>query len=123
MTHNCIGFYADRTAFIHDFLDIYNVDMLFVQETWLHDKTFKRVKEIHDDFLYQNVSGIKDNDILRCKRGYGGVTIMWHKSLAHKVKRVNQECKRITCAILYVSEDFKVLIINVYMPNDIYRQT
>ncbi len=48
---------------------------------------------------------------------------MWHKSLAHKVKHVNQDCKRITCVILHVSEDFKVLIINVYMSNDNYRQT
>ncbi len=123
MTYKCTGLYADRTAFIHDFLDKYNVDMLFLQETWLHEKTFKRVKEIHDDVLYQNISGIKDNDILRCKRGYRGVTIVWHKSLAHKIKHVNQSCKRITCVILHVSDDFKVLIINVYMPNDNYRHT
>ncbi len=48
---------------------------------------------------------------------------MWHKSPAHKVKHVHQDCKRINCFILHVSENVKELIINVYMPNDNYRQT
>ncbi len=45
VTFNCTGLYADRTDFIHDFIFDNHVDILCLQETWLHETEFKYIKK------------------------------------------------------------------------------
>ncbi len=58
VTLNCTGLYVDRTDFIHEFICDNHVDILCLQETWLHETEFKYVKNISNDFLINDVSGI-----------------------------------------------------------------
>ncbi len=52
-----------------------NVDILFLQEMWLHENDFKYVNMINKEFLSSNVSGIRDSEMIYT-RGYGRGSIL-----------------------------------------------
>ena len=123
VTYNCTGLYADRTAFIQDFLKREDVDILFLQETWLHEWQFNEVMAISKQYLAKSVSGILNEDIIVSKRGYGGVTTLWKKTFAHRVKPLESNSRRLTCVSIQLNENYKMLVINTYLPNDNYHNT
>ncbi len=57
------------------------------------------------------------------RRGHvhGSVSTLWRKTLAHKVKPIPCVCNRLACITLDINDNYKILIINRYMPNDNYR--
>ena len=122
VSYNCTGLYEDRVDFIRNFLNDFNVDVLFLQETWLHDSQFKKVRKISDGYLSENVCGIKDDAVIQSRRGYGGVSILWKQSLAQSIKPVKSNSKRLACIQLQLKTGYKILVINTYMPNDNYSQ-
>ncbi len=50
--------------------------IIFLQETWLHESQFEIVKKIDHEFLSHNVSGIKNDNIMRRSHGHGGVSML-----------------------------------------------
>ncbi len=46
VTYNCTGLYKDRAEFIQNFRNKSDVDVVFLQETWLQETQFKHVKGI-----------------------------------------------------------------------------
>ncbi len=121
-TCNCTGLYTDRTAFIQDFIINNNVDILFLQEMWLYENDFKYVNMIIKEFLSNNVSGIRDSEMIYT-RGYEGVSILWAKSLAQRIKPLKSNLKRLVCAEFKMNDNCSILLINAYMPNDNYKKT
>ncbi len=79
------------------------------------------MKKIDHEFLLHNVSGIKNDNIMRRGHGHGGVSTLWRKTLAHKVQPIPCEYYRLTCITLDINDNYKILIINGYMSNDNYR--
>ncbi len=76
ITSFCTRLYADKTAFILNIVIENNVDLVFLQETWLHQSEFKEMKDISKDYLTDSVSGIQMTEIIKGKGGYGGVSIL-----------------------------------------------
>ncbi len=121
MTYNCAGLYPDRIAFIQDFIHNTACDIIFLQAMWLHESHFTIVKKIDHELLSHNVSGIKNDNIMRRGHGHGGVSTLWRKIFAHKVKPILCECNRLACITLDINDNYKILIIKGFMPNDNYR--
>ncbi len=121
-TYYCTGLYTDRTALIEDFIINNNVDILFLQETWLHESDFKYVNMINKEFLSSNVSGIRDSEMIYT-RGYGRGSILWAKSMAQRIKPLKSNSKRLVCAELKMNDNCSILLFNAYMPNDNYKKT
>ena len=121
ITYNCTGLYADRTAFIQNFINETSCDMIFLQETWLHETQFDEVRKISKQFLCHNVSGISNREMIKSSRGKGGVSTMWKKTLANRIKPLPIEHERLVSVIFNVSDEYNLLIINAYMPNDNYK--
>ena len=78
MSYNPTGLGTSRPEYIMSLLDKHNIDILFIQETWLLPSNLYKLADIHKDYLFHGQSGIVDTELLQ-GRPYGGVAILWHK--------------------------------------------
>lgn len=119
-SYNSTGLNEQRTEFINNLLSSNNTDILFLQETWLYNSTLSKLNDIHNSYMAYGVSGMPDSDEIINGRPYGGVAILWHKSLAGLVKPIKSQSKRLCAVTLTLASGTCVLLINVYMPGDTY---
>ena len=121
MSYNSTGLGDTRIDFIRDLINVHEVDILLLQETWLLSTNIHRLSSINKDYLYCAVSGVNEEQLLR-GRPYGGTAILWKKDIAGFVKPVVVPgCKRAT-AVTVECTDLQLLVINCYMPNDNYSK-
>lgn len=114
MTFNCKNI---RTC-VPFFTDIGNiVDIVLVQEHWLFNCQLYELNEIHDDFIGTGKAVDSCNPLppIQMPRGYGGVGILWRKTLDHIVKVIPLGGERIQCVELIVGPK-PILVMSVYMP-------
>ena len=117
-TYNSTGLGELQRAFIKDFLEDNDVDILLLQETWLLEEDISRVlSNIDCRYLFTGSSGIPPNTLLH-GRPYGGTAILWKKELARQIKPVKTKCNRINGVIVTLSDQQTILILSVYMPTD-----
>lgn len=93
-------------------------DIIALQETWLmpHDLAF--LGNIHSDFAFCGNSAIDTSAGIFRGRPYGGVAILWRKSLFTKVSVV--QCTSARIAAIKVSLcDRDMLVFSVYMPTNL----
>ena len=93
---------------------------MMLQETWLIEKNLDLLQTVHDEFLSTGKSGVPDN-LMLMGRPFGGVAILWHKSLATCIDVVPVKSRRINAVLLTLSDGSKLLIVNVYFPCDTRR--
>ena len=92
-----------------------------MQEIWLPERNLDELDTIHQEYMSVGVSGMTSTEILH-GRPYGGVGIIWKKSIAHMVKPVKCNSNRVCCVKLMLPDNFNILLINCYMPCDNYKQ-
>ena len=49
-------------------------------------------------------------------RGYGGVAVLWHSSIDHLIRPVDDGGERTQCAEVTVLGNEKLLVVSVYLP-------
>jgi len=91
-----------------------NVDFMLIQEHWLADSQLNVLGELHPQFLVTDVSGF-DNSAVLSGCPYGACAILWRSSLVANVSPVT-ECSRRVCAVRITTNDWKLLLVNCYMP-------
>jgi len=90
-------------------------DVLFLQEHWLREDELSKLNTLHPDFNGYGISAMKtDSSILR-GRPYGGVCVLWRKSLSNSFKIMRFDDTRILGCTLAIDDDV-ILFINVYLP-------
>ena len=114
-TFNCQGF-KDR---MYDYVNevFMQSDILLLQETWLYKFEHSNFNKIIPNCQFHAISSMDEAEIQRRGRPFGGCAILWKRNLKLKITPVNSTSPRI-CAVEVNSELIKVLLINVYMPND-----
>ena len=70
-------------------------DILFLQETWLHDFEFNSIGNVLAGSQYHCVSAMDSTDLSKSGRLYGGCAIVWKNFLPFNVKIIENQCKRI----------------------------
>ena len=73
-------------------------DILLLQETWLFNEESSTLININPDFYVYNLSSINTENGVITGRPYGGLAIMWHKTLSSKAKFSNivtYDCNRL----------------------------
>ena len=90
------------------------VDILCVQEHWLSELQMSFLGDINDRFVYTGVSGFDNSTVLH-GRPYGGCGILWRSDIVSRVTVLNTYSKRL-CAIRMESNDWKMLVVCVYLP-------
>ena len=90
-------------------------DIVLLQETWLTEQELHILSEISNEFYYKGLSAMDTQNGLIVGRPYGGVAIMWRKSLGSSVKSVTYGDSRLL-GLEVMSYNEKLLLINVYLP-------
>ena len=112
MSYNCRGINIVKTEYINSLLSM--CDILFIQEHWLCDAQIQSLSSLNSDFLSCGVCGFDSQTVLP-GRPFGGCAILWRKELCADVRVIDTGSRRV-CAITCISDSYKLLFINVYMP-------
>ena len=112
MSYNCRGINIIKTEYIKSLLSI--CDILFIQEHWFCDAQIQSFSSLNSDFLSCGVCGFDSQSVLQ-GRPFGGCAILWRKELRTDVRVIDTGSRRV-CAISCISDCYKLLFINVYMP-------
>ena len=115
-TFNCAGFKYRNFGYLKEVFG--RCDILLLQETWLFNFQHNEFNKVLPNCHYHAVSTMDESEVGRVGRPYGGCAILWHSNLALTCVPVNTISPRI-CAVQIKSNSLNILVINVYMPNDI----
>ena len=111
VSYNCQGI-LNKTAIIADICD--SCDILLLQETWLLPFDLGVLNRIDNEFCSHSLSAV---DVSRplIGRPYGGVSIMWRKSIGESCKIVTYNDTRLL-GIQVAFSHRELLLLNVYLP-------
>lgn len=90
-------------------------DIVFLQEHWLFPADLCSLNSVHSDFMAFGVSSIDPSNGLLSGRPFGGVAVLWRKTLAPLVNPISFDDDRIIgleCCI----NGLKLLLLGVYLP-------
>ena len=91
-------------------------DIVFLQEHWLPIQNLSYLNSIHPDFISIGSSPVDFGNELLIGRPYGGLGILYKKSLSSYIKIIDKSDTNFLCAELKYN-DRKILLINCYLPH------
>ena len=115
-SYNSTGLGRDKQVFIHNLL-CNDIDILFLQEHWLHKPNLTELNNIHTNFSSVGASGMDSRKLGTVGRPYGGSAILFNKLLSDQIIPCKSEFKN-TCGLLLN----KLLLVCAYMPGDNHSQ-
>ena len=115
VSFNITGFKDRNYNFIQKVFS--NCDVLMIQETWLYNCQHHNITNVLKGSHTHAVSAMRDDDVGRMGRPYGGCAIVWHSSLALTCRPVATTSPRL-CAVTAEGAGRSMLWVSVYMPND-----
>ena len=111
-TFNCHGF---KTS-IHDICNMCaESDIILLQELWLTQNEICQLKSVHPEFDGCGISSIDDQSGVLSGRPYGGIGILWRKSMSHACSVITYDDSRLIGINVHTNNG-KYLILNVYLP-------
>ena len=93
-------------------------DLVFLQETWLAKFELSVLHNIHAEFIGYGVSAFDSKEALLSGRPYGGIAVLFRKSLQSRIT-VRTISERVMAADIATAIG-QVCLLNVYLPTD-YR--
>jgi exonuclease III len=94
--------------------------VIFLQEHWLREDELNKLKAVNSDFSGFGVSAIDTTSGILSGRPYGGVCILWRKSLSKYIIVVQYDDKRMIGCKLCINNNV-YLFVNVYLPYQCYE--
>lgn len=123
LSFNMTG-YQTGVDYLRDTIHQADPLVVFLQETWHLTNACNHLGHIDSNYLFIECSGVDSSDTILRGRPSGGVAILYKKSIAGSIIKINTSSKRV-CAVILNSKDGlnDVLFINVYMPCDTFSNT
>lgn len=90
---------------------------MFLQETWLSKQELSNISSLHPDFYGRGVAAYDDSNGLLVGRPYGGLAILWRKTLGTICKVSDVGDERLLLLEL-TSCNGPISLLNVYLPYD-----
>ena len=90
-----------------------NNDIIFLQETWLTDEELTELMCMHVDFYADGVSSMTPDREILSGRPFGGLGIMWRKSLGSCITIEKYDDHRLI-AVHFDNGSCKLLAVNIY---------
>jgi len=90
-------------------------DVVFLQETWLMEEDLPILSKVHPEFYGKGVSAMDLSKGVLVGRPFGGLAILWRKSLGSAAIPVLYDDARIM-GLKLVNKSIQILLINVYLP-------
>jgi exonuclease III len=114
VSYNCRGYNERKGSYIRSLLRASETAILFLQEHWLSVNQLQLLSDLDPHYFAIGVSGFANSDILS-GRPYGGCAILWSAGIDVRVSSLSSNSNRI-CAARMENDEFKLLLINIYMP-------
>jgi len=111
-TYNCQSS-KRNTGGIHKLCE--QSDLVFLQEHWLFPDDLPTLNNIHNDFVSFALSSMDPSLELVAGRPFGGVAVLWRKTLAPYVTPMSFDDDRIVGLELN-RDGVKMLFLGVYLP-------
>ena len=112
MTFNCHSFKSS----VYDILLLCEqFDFIILQELWLSNEDISLLRSIHKAFEAYAVSAMNDQLGIQVGRPFGGIGILWRKSISHACTICDLQDNRLV-GIDIGTNDGKLFILNVYLP-------
>jgi exonuclease III len=92
-------------------------DVLLLQETWLNEQELGFLNTVHQDFYGRGISSIKCTEGILRGRPYGGLGVLWRKSLGSACKVSELDDDRLL-KIDICHGNRTITLLNVYLPYD-----
>lgn len=92
-------------------------DIIALQETWLLPEEISYLNSIDIEFGSTGTSAVDTSAGMLVGRPYGGVAILWRKTVFKEVSVLHSDNPRV-CAIKVVSNKRTILVMSVYMPTE-----
>lgn len=92
-------------------------DIIGLQETWLLPDDVQFLSSIDNEFVCTGTSAVDTAAGMLKGRPYGGVALLWRKSVFNNVSVVQCDNSRV-CAIRVTMDQKSFLVFSVYMPTD-----
>ena len=89
-------------------------DVIFLQETWLLSHDVSIFDNLNEHFLSFSISAVDSGELLT-GRPFGGLSILWRKSIDNMCRVLNFEDKRLL-GLQITTEERNLIAINVYLP-------
>ena len=97
-----------------------NKDIVCLQEHWLQTSNLDQINTINENFRGIGVSPMDSNREIHVGRPYGGVAILWNKSLDTSVVPMDLNLDWI-CGIMIKNGPQQYCILSVYFPYECYE--
>lgn len=92
-------------------------DIIALQETWLLPEEISYLGNIDIDFGSTGTSAIDTSAGILVGRPFGGVAILWRKSVFSDVSVIKTDNPRV-CAIKLICNNRTIIVMSVYMPTE-----
>ena len=113
-TYNCKNIQSS----IPEINDLCNChDIVLLQETWMFRNQLPMLSSISNEFVGYGLSSMKDDQQIHTCRPFGGIAMLWRKSLNKYISIVTYDCDRIV-GLKFESNSFAALFVCVYLPYD-----
>ena len=92
-------------------------DIVFLQETWLSEAELPLLSQISPDFYCKGLSAMDTRNGVLIGRPFGGIAILWRKTLGTSAALVLYgESRLLGLELTTCSNNVKILVINAYLP-------
>ena len=91
-------------------------DIVMLQEHWLPKQDLSFLNSIHNDFIAYSSSPVDLTKGLLVGRPYGGLSVLFNKKLASRLKLVDDNNERLLFVELNTEDNCRILLVNCYMP-------
>ena len=98
-------------------------DIVLLQEHWLLPNDLNFLSSLDKEFLTYGTSPVDLGKGILCGRPYGGVAVLWHKSLGVNVSIVSDDDDRILAVRISNDVNCDLLLICVYLPVECTNNT
>ena len=98
-------------------------DIVVLQETWLVDSETEFLSTISEDFYSNGISSVNTSVQALSGRPYGGLGILWRKSLGEKCNILQLRDNRMLGIEFTCKDNVEICFVNMYMPYDCSIET
>ena len=98
---------------IRELCDMY--DVIALQETWLQDYDLNQLSLIDNRFYAKGISAMDTSTGVMRGRPYGGLAILWKKSLGSACKPIVYDSETRIMGLEVSSQEAQYLFLNVYL--------
>ena len=112
-SYNCKNVKSSRAELVKC---VNEFDIIFLQETWLMESELTLLSEISTNHYAVGISSMDTTNGVITGRPYGGIGILWHKSIGPSCTVIRYPKEPRLMAVEVRANGQKVLFINVYLP-------